>query len=540
MICPSTLTCSRYADGALDTAEARTFETHLAGCARCQALVESLAAESLALRSAMHAAGAGGVIPAFVPRPTIGRLLSWLVWLALAAWAVNATWMSLASPDVVPAWLGWLAPDSTGIGIGLVIGLLVSLLTKGGELVSAFMQLAGWLALAGAAVAAAGALLRRVGRQAETLCLTLAAAAVLITTAVPVQAFEIRRDEDRVTIAADEVIDDTLVILSENVIVEGTVNGDLIALGETVTIRGRVDGNLIAGAEALVLEGDVSGSVLAMGEAVDVRSERLGANLFAMGEAAAVHPTTEITGNAVLMAQDAELHGTVGRDLITLAEQFTLFGSVQGGLSSYGEKVTLTSTARVGADLNARVKSSDHLRIADGARVAGDTKLDGWPERPNPYLTFEHYLGEVLKLLAALVAGLVLFQVFPALGRVRVDNGAALLTAGGIGAVALVATPILALLAAITLIGLPLALCAFLLWLIGLYLAGIVSAGVVGRLLLEDRGHALTLAAGLFILFVLINIPILGGLVRLVAVLAGLGLIVAWLRDLWRQRSSAA
>jgi len=80
---------------------------------------------------------------------------------------------------------------------------------------------------------------------------------------------------------------------------------------------------------------------------------------------------------------------------------------------------------------------------------------------------------------------------------------------------------------------------ALLLWLIALYTAGIVIAGHVGRLLLDGDAHhrALPLLLGLVILFVLINIPFLGGVVRLMAVVIGFGLITQWLRGIWVERS---
>jgi hypothetical protein len=78
------------------------------------------------------------------------------------------------------------------------------------------------------------------------------------------------------------------------------------------------------------------------------------------------------------------------------------------------------------------------------------------------------------------------------------------------------------------------------LWLIALYAAGIVTAGLIGRLMLsnETGNQALPLLAGLAVLLVLTSLPFVGGLIRLVVLILGLGLIAQWGRDLWQARQA--
>ena len=314
--------------------------------------------------------------------------------------------------------------------------------------------------------------------------------------------------------------------------------GDLIVMGETVRIRGQVQGNLLSGAETLELEGGVTGSVFLMGETVAVRSRELDGNLFAMGETVSVHADTGIAGNVLLMAEDAEIHGSVGRDLLTLAENASLLGEVNGDYRGYGETVDLASSARVGGDLTVTVKDPDHFRVAPGATVAGETTRSDFPEEPQPYLTMEYYIFWLLKVLAAFVTGLVLFQLLPSLGRLQLATGAEVLKTGGIGAVALVATPLLAVAAMATLVGAPLGIAALLLWMAAVYAAGILVAGLLGRMLLkEGASQTMALLVGLIGLFLLMHVPFLGGLIRLVAILVGLGLLVQWLRERWENRT---
>ena len=542
MTCPAPLTLSRYVDHALSGDEALALQSHLDGCPACRTAVDRLTGENLALRTALTTVEVQ--VPSFVHTPSVSPLLTGLGWSALAVCLWNIVSMGLSALPTLPRWLDWVMPDTTRLGIDLGIGLFKQLLIGSGDLLSGVVQAVAAITLAIFGVIAIGWLSRRRGHPPASSCLSfslcLFTATLLGGIAPDSQAFELRRDEHRVTIGADEIIDDSLIVTAETIVVDGTVTGDLIVLGEQVSVRGYVGGSLIGVAETLSIEGEVAGNVLGIGETVDIRGAPLAANLYGIGRAVTVHADTEVAGNVLLAAAEAEAQGTVGRDLLAAAQHFTLSGRVNGDLQSYAEQIDLTTTATVGGDFIGKVKSQDDLKLASGASVAGTTSVDSWPEQPNRYLTFDYYLGQTLQLLAALVTGLVLLHFVPALRRTRLDGGAEVLTTLGIGAAALIATPAMALIVTLTLIGAPLGIMAFLLWLTALYAAFIITAGHLGRLLLngDDNGRVLPLLLGLVILFVLTSVPLLGGAIRLIAIITGLGLILRWLHGLWIARAA--
>ncbi|MGD8833034.1 MAG: zf-HC2 domain-containing protein, partial [Pseudomonadales bacterium] len=509
MSCPSELTLTCFADGALPADDAGGLEAHLAGCVSCRARVAALAAERSALARALKQVDTRGVIPAFVPRPTLGPLLSWIGWLALASWAVQLAWSGLAATVTPPDWLAWILPDAGRFGLEAVFSLLLSMTAASDAILAALMHatflvivvltggIALWLLLGGRVTA---------GRP---LCLVLALSTSMLLFAPPGHAIELRHDEDSVTIPATETIDDTLVIRADRVLVEGTVTGDLIVAAEDVTVRGSVGGTLIAIGERLNLESEVNGNVLTAGETMKLRGARIGGNLYGAGSELTVDEDTELDGNAAVGAGEMTFAGLVGRDLWLGSGDATLSGRVLGSVRAYGKKVSLTGSAKVGGDLYAKVTSKDDLSVDDGAEIAGATTIEFWPEETNPYLTFQYYLGIVLKLAAAFIAGLVLFELFPGLSGRRIHDAIGGLTAAGLGAVVLVATPILAVIAMVTLIGAPLGIIALLLYCVALYVAGLLAAKEIGAVLLDvdTRGQRLSLLAGLVVTFLLINLP---------------------------------
>lgn len=536
MTCPSPLQRAIYADGEMHPEDVAEFERHSANCEDCRRQVAAQRRERDAIRAALRRADAVSAVPPFSPPPTISNLLVWLGWMALAAWGVHLAW-AIAAPLEVPLWLRWLSPDALGAGVDLVIGLTVYLATGGGEALDRLAVFAGLLSLAIIIIMAIWlAPGRKRGPAAPLgLCLSLSLLPLLSILPGTSYAFEIRRDEQRITIPAGETIDDTLVLMAETILVEGNVTGDLVALGERVTVRGRIGGTLVGMAEVLDVEGEIAGNVLGMAESLDIRGASVGGNVYGMGRTVTVATDTRIAGNAAVAASEADVRGRISLDVLALARSFSLSGSTDGNLRAYAGTIDVTESGRVGGDLIARVREPDSLRVASPAVIAGETRLDVSPEQPSRYVTPGYYLWKALQFVAAFLTGLALFYLFPALRSQQINTGGELLTTAAFGALTLIAVPALAVAAIFTLIGAPLGLLTLAAWLAGLYVAGILTASLIGRRVLQSNSHrpALTLLAGLAILFVLVNVPFLGGIVRLLAILLGLGLIVLSLKGRW-------
>jgi hypothetical protein len=535
MSCPSVLTCARYADGALAPEEAAMVAEHTEACADCRRRVALLADETHALRMALRAGEASVEVPSFAPPISVAALLGWTLAAALGLSVVAA---QVAAAEL-PRWLSWLAPDALGVGIDLAFGTLR--LMFGGEPIAAIATSGGSLMWLAALTAALGAwlLTRQHPRRATPLCVSLCAATLLLGQAPASHAFEIRRDEDQVTIAADEVIDDTLIVAADLIIVEGTVTGDLIAVGERVTLRGDVGGVLVAAAEELTISSNVESTVLGLGKHVEFWGAQLGGNAFSAARRVTVSADSTIAGGASLTATEAaEMRGQVARDFVALAKGTTMLGSVGGDMTAYGARATLGAGAQVGGDLNATVKHADELSVSSQASVGGETTVTIWEEEPSKYLTAKFYVTEALKLVAAFISGLVLFLLLPGLRDARLDRGVDALVTAGWGAIGLIAVPALAVVTVFTIIGAPLGIIALLLWLVSLYAAGIVVAALLGQRLFADGGRSepLMLLVGLSIVFVLINLPFVGDMMQLLVLVVGLGLIVQWARGVWDAR----
>jgi hypothetical protein len=153
-------------------------------------------------------------------------------------------------------------------------------------------------------------------------------------------------------------------------------------------------------------------------------------------------------------------------------------------------------------------------------------------------------LFRALLLVGFLVAGAVAVALAPRLAvdaaeRVRERPGHAAL----VGILWLVLVPIAAVIVAVTLVGLPLALLACGVYLLAAYLGRVVLALWLGQLLFDARadggrgGIVVGFLAGAIILAILGLVPVLGGLVWLVATIVGTGALLAALRG-WSRRAA--
>jgi len=364
---------------------------------------------------------------------------------------------------------------------------------------------------------------------------------LLIVAALPLRshAFELRKSEGATAVAAGETIDDTLMAVGQTVSIDGDVNGDLLAFARVVTIRGHVAGDVITGGETVDIQGGVGGSVYAAGRGVTIKQMRVGRNLYTAGSNVTVENGVEVVGNATAAGDNVNIDGKVGVDLTTAGNALVVRGEVARNVTAFGQTITLLAPASVGGNLVAHVRAEDNLQIAPGATVRGnvDKQISKSPRETtiSKYLTVSFYTWQLVRIGAAFLAGLLLLWAVPGLRTATVTDAGTAVKDGAIGLVAAIALPVVAFIACITVVGIPLGILTAILWLLGLYFAKIVVAQMIGRrLFASPHGvphYAATLLAGLVIVIVAINLPWIGWLIGIVLTLLGLGMIVTYLAE---------
>jgi len=201
-------------------------------------------------------------------------------------------------------------------------------------------------------------------------------------------------------------------------------------------------------------------------------------------------------------------------------------GRIDGDLVMASGRARLLPSAHVSGDVN---YTDERPLVAGAAVVRGDVTEEDWQNS----LDFLPLVGAFVFWLAVTVSaallGVLLLLIAPrAADAVSARSRERIGPLIAIGLAITICLPVAAVIAAVTLVGLPLAV-GILLALMPLgAVAYVTSAWAMGRRIVgPPRGRVVAFLAGLAILRALALVPILGALVGLAAVVFGLGLLGA-------------
>jgi hypothetical protein len=313
------------------------------------------------------------------------------------------------------------------------------------------------------------------------------------------------------------------------------VAGDLMAASCDLEVRSAVAGDAALAGGSVRLEGSVGGGVYAAGGKVFVNGS-VGRNVRTAGAHVEIGPDARVTGNVSAAGGDVAVRGAVKGYLQVAGSHVLIDGPVDGDVVASGAQVELGPNARIGGKL--RYRSSGFTRDP-AAQVTGSVEAlafgHGMHAQRSPW---RHRAGggwiwsAGVMLMAALLAG--------ALPAVSARMGAELRSHPGMsilwGIVAFACIPVATLLLLVSIIGIPLAILAILSFVALLLVAHAVTVASIADLGLRRykpevaaraawrAGTAILVALALALL---VRIPLLGVLVVLVAMLAGIGVIAA-------------
>jgi cytoskeletal protein CcmA (bactofilin family) len=385
-------------------------------------------------------------------------------------------------------------------------------------------------------------------RAGSRLLVILGLGLLLALWASPVAAIQTRSGE-LTRLAAGETIDDDLAISGESVSIGGRVTGDVFAAGNTVTILpgAQIDGDLFAAANTVIVDGAINGSIRAAASAVQVNGT-VGRNVLAAGAMVTLGSNAAVKGNWMSGSSEASLRGTIGGTAAIGATRAMLAGAIGKDVKLGAEQVTAEPTARIGGSLE---YYSDREQPLPAGVVQGQTRFIATPEAARQQARGDdggfNWFGLVM-LVGSVLFGLLLAWLTPGLYRAgqRLIERRALVVLG-VGLLALVSTPILAILAMVTGVGLLPGLVGLGAYLIAWYVGWIVAATALAAAAvgLLRRGAAPLAVAwsvvlGLIVVYLLTLIPFLGGVVSLVVICLGLGLLVLLAVEAVRRRQPPA
>ncbi len=358
----------------------------------------------------------------------------------------------------------------------------------------------------------------------------------ILTFAVP-QLFAITATvvtTDIFIVGEEQPIDEDVYVAASSGRIEGRIDGDLVITTGDLTISGTVTGSVTALSSARVLvtaDGSVEGSVRALSAQVTVEGA-VGGDLFATAAATTVAASGRIARDVIVFGGTANIVGSVGRDVRGRVINSSVQGNVGRDVDLAVDVLTIGADAQIGGDVLYR--SSNEASISSAADIGG--QVVQLPAQSNFLFGVILTIANVVGSLAFLVAGIFILWLLRgtsarAVGMVTRHPLKTFL----VGLAALILGPILVLLLAFTLVGLPVAAILLFGMLVALVFGPVPAVTALGDRLLRGRGGlfgAFVVGAILWRLGIWL-IPFVGAVLFLVGLVWGVG---AWLMAGWQQR----
>jgi hypothetical protein len=245
----------------------------------------------------------------------------------------------------------------------------------------------------------------------------------------------------------------------------------------------------------------------------------------------------QTAGDVIVIDGPVTIAGRATGDVVSVSGPIRLTGRVEGDLIAVSERAFLGPRARVGGDLR---YGDERPVLAPGARVAGKISNEDWADTASGWGWVSSFGWWLAVTVSTLIVGVLLVWLAP--GALQAAAQAVVERLGatiGWGVAIALGAPLLAILALVTLVGIPFGIGLLLAAIPVLLVAYTTTAWIVGRRVLGDRSRSpwAALLAGWGILRLLALIPVAGGLVGLVATVVGLGALTV---ALWRARTPRA
>lgn len=334
-------------------------------------------------------------------------------------------------------------------------------------------------------------------------------------------------------ITVDVAIPDDAYIGAKTAVINADIDGDLIMGANTAQINGKVGGDLWVGAGTVTVNNRVVGDV------------RIGAGEVIINTT--VDDDVIVGAGNLTIGEKALIRG----DLVVGSGNVIVNGKIYGNVRVAGGAVTLKAVING----NVEVRTDNHITILPGTKIGGE--LSYWS--PTENIEFIKYaktvtyhpitkrsslpmlgafmwmvpaitIGFLLwKLICVLLLGAVLIWLMPKLlPRVVVLIKKDYWKAFWQGLVVAILVPMVIVVLAMTLIGLPISILLGLVYLLAFFFVYLSAAMLIGSWLVKKSEKTLSrqlgaLAAGVVVMGLLIIIPVVGWLIHCIVVLMALG-----------------
>ncbi|HXJ41452.1 MAG TPA: hypothetical protein VNH18_19380 [Bryobacteraceae bacterium] len=488
------MTCLLYAERQLERARAQIVSAHAQECASCRTLLRALDRESRLLTRALleEDEPLPSRLAEFQERARQSFGWIWGVILGLAATGVYALYTGFVEP-----WEQRL--EQAGFGGTSLLSLLIfqGAFWKGWQSVITLLEVLAMLTVAGFGVA----VFRRRLRRGSALALVLAGLCAALALPAPAGATEFHKGETY-ELAKDETVKSDIFVTGARARIDGTVDGDLFFFGQSIDISGHIKGDAILFAQSVRVNGQIDGNIRSFANNLTITGT-VAKNVLTFNEVVNLDSAGKVEGSLTTFAQSVGVDGHLGRDLMAMAGETIISGTIDGEVRAKGRNMSIAPSAHVSGAI--RYEGDNPASVAAGAKLASPVQFTKMRHQSR-YTEGHYYVWRVIWTAAFVLFGMVLFLLLPKFAGETVHAGERFGAPVGLGVLVFFGVPIAAVIACVTVVGIPLGVLTLGLWLLALFCAEIVVGTVVGNWILGKPADTWGLIGRMAVGFVLVRI----------------------------------
>lgn len=356
-------------------------------------------------------------------------------------------------------------------------------------------------------------------------------------------------DNGNVTVTAESE-HKNLYVVGANVLVNSKISGDLYVAGGNVTVEGDVESDIDAAGGTVYLNGLVGGDVRVLGGNITINNAVAG-DLVIMGGTVTVSEKATVGGDVIVLGGEVNLQSAVAGRLLARTDRFTLNGPVAGPADiqsnmsvEFGQKASVGSGSKYKAPKEAEISNAETLgsinyevlTIKQGQRNAAKS------------FTGIMTIGFLIKLIAMIIAALVLYKLLPKTSQKLVEATHDrfwhnLL----IGFLFLVVGPIAFVILLLVFVGFYSAIILLVAWILILILAALLAQVYTGAWLMKYFTKKETLhidwqaiVIGTVVLSLVALIPFIGWLIMAILFLVATGAMLRMLYHVMQSQQTSA
>ncbi len=347
-------------------------------------------------------------------------------------------------------------------------------------------------------------------------------------------------NSDYVRVKQNELIESDYLQAAQAIQIDGVIRGDAFLSGGVVTINGVIDGDLFVLAGKVVINGTINNNLRVIAGDVTVNAP-IGRNALMVCGNCSVSSEATILGSILAVGGNFDLSAiTVGRGIRFFGGRLYLNSPVGKEAFVVADKEFLLGpTASIAGNL--KYTGSNSLTMEPGATVSGQISYERstTPDSAPRFFGAKNFLTlyrqvkpvtDVFGFAISALIGFILLGLFPKgfekVARAIENRPYA---SFGWGIVILLLTPLIVILFALTIVGIPVSLVLLFLSYLAWIGASYLTAFFLGRKILlarfgERRGWSLFM--GLLIIYLLGLVPILGMLLKVLLITFTLGALL--------------